>query len=133
MAFVLDASVAAVWYLPGEGSRVADVALDRLVDEPAIVPRLFWYEIRNILVIQERRGRLDAAGTTTALSRLADLPIGFAEPNGDVVLALARTHRLTAHDASYLGLAVGARLALATLDRELASAARRAGVDLLKA
>jgi predicted nucleic acid-binding protein len=46
-------------------------------------------------------------------------------------MSLAREHRLTAHDAAYLELAMRLRLPLATGDRGLRAAARRAGVALL--
>ena len=50
-----------------------------------------------------------------------------------MVLALARTHRLTVYDAAYLELALRVDAPLATLDRKLAAAARAAGVPLVGA
>jgi predicted nucleic acid-binding protein len=47
------------------------------------------------------------------------------------VLALARAHRLTAHDALYLELALRRSAALATLDARLREAARAEGVQLV--
>ena len=44
---------------------------------------------------------------------------------------LMERHRLTAYDAAYLELAVRRGLPLATLDSDLASAARAEGVPLL--
>ena len=44
-------------------------------------------------------------------------------------LMLARTHRLTVYDACYLELAVRRGLPLATLDKELAAAGRKLGVE----
>lgn len=44
MAFVIDASVAAAWVLPGEEATLADIALDRLADETAKVTSLLWHE-----------------------------------------------------------------------------------------
>ena len=49
----------------------------------------------------------------------------------ETILALARTHRLTVYDAAYLELALRVDAPLATLDRELARAARAAKVPLL--
>ena len=43
-------------------------------------------------------------------------------------MALARAHRLTAYDASYLGLAIREGCALASLDRRLNEAAAAEGV-----
>ena len=49
MAFVLDASISAVWALADESSPLADIAADRLKNENALVPPLWWYEVRNLL------------------------------------------------------------------------------------
>ena len=46
-------------------------------------------------------------------------------------MSLAREHGLTAYDAAYLELAMRLGLPLATGDRDLKSAAARAGVVLL--
>jgi predicted nucleic acid-binding protein len=50
-------------------------------------------------------------------------------PLGPVV-ALARTHNLTAYDASYLELAMREGIPLATLDDKLQAAAVTSGVPL---
>ena len=44
-------------------------------------------------------------------------------------LDLARSHRLSACDASYLQLALALRLPLATLDKRLAQAAEELGIE----
>jgi len=46
-------------------------------------------------------------------------------------LALARTYGLTSNDAAYLELAMRTSLPLATLDGDLRSAAKKAGVRCL--
>jgi len=53
MSFVLDASVTACWCFPDERFAVADAAMQRLIDEEALVPPLWALEIRNILVLNE--------------------------------------------------------------------------------
>ena len=53
------------------------------------------------------------------------------QPGSSRVMALARRHRLTAYDASYLDLALRTDGPLATLDRTLARAATAEGVPLL--
>jgi hypothetical protein len=52
-------------------------------------------------------------------------------PDDEILMALARKHRLTAYVASYLELAMRQRLPLATLDAELIAAARFEGVPLV--
>jgi predicted nucleic acid-binding protein len=106
MTFVLDASTTAAWCFPDESDPAADEAFNRLDRENAAVPALWWVEIRNILVVGERRGRIDAAESARFLSDLDQLPIHLdREPAGDLVMALARKHALSVYDAVYLELA----------------------------
>lgn len=129
MAFVPDASVAAAWLLPDEEAALADLALERLAGETACVPVLFWYELRNVLLTAERRGRIDEHYADVAMARIRRLPIRCpGEPEDHLILALARSHRLTAYDASYLALAIREGCPLASLDRRLNDAAAAEGV-----
>ena len=132
MPFVLDTSAAATWCFPDEQARAADRAFDRLTTEEAVVPHLWWFEIRNVLIVNERRGRLTAADTTAFLRDLGRLPIRVdANPGERLVLALARKHGLTVYDAAYLELAVRLGAPVASLDRALNAAARSEGMDLV--
>jgi predicted nucleic acid-binding protein len=129
MTFVLDTSVAATWAFDDEDHPVAHSALDRLRTDEAIAPALMWFELRNVLVVNERRGRLSEAKTAAFLRSLARLPIATdRDPVEDDVLALARRHRLSVYDAAYLELAHRLAAALATLDTALATAAAAEGL-----
>jgi predicted nucleic acid-binding protein len=97
-------------------------------------PALWWFELRNALVVGERRGRVTSDMTHVFLGRLARMDIVIDRSADEVVvLDLARAHRLTVYDAACLGLALRGKSALATLDSALAKAARRAGVALVEA
>ena len=61
MPFVLDASIAACWAFDDEDHPVAALALDRVRTDEARVPSLWWFEVRNTLIVSERRGRLTKA------------------------------------------------------------------------
>jgi predicted nucleic acid-binding protein len=133
MAFVLDASVSAVWALADESSSVADAAAERLKAESALVPQLWWYEIRNLLVVSERRQRVTPAETAVFLELLSDYPIQIEPAQEEqVVLSLARKYRLSFYDAAYLAVALHHYIPLATLDKDLAAAAEAEGVPLIK-
>jgi len=132
MTVVVDASITVAWYLGEEEAATAHVVLQRLGQTQALAPSLWWFEVRNALLANERRGRIDTTQTAEILAHLVKLPIQLVrEPNGDAILALARTHGLTIYDAAYLELALRADAPLATLDRQLARAARVAQVPLL--
>jgi predicted nucleic acid-binding protein len=132
MAFVLGASIAACWALADEQHADADLAFRRIRTEEAVVPTLWWFEVRNILVVNERRGRITLAESTAFLLYLSKLPVRADRlPEGESVLRMARTHRLSVYDAAYLELAQRERLAIATLDADLRKAAPGEGVALI--
>ena len=60
MPFVLDASVVGCWCFQDENDARADAAWDLLERdrESALVPLHWWFEIRNVALHGERRGRL---------------------------------------------------------------------------
>ncbi|MGH9482940.1 MAG: type II toxin-antitoxin system VapC family toxin [Terriglobales bacterium] len=129
---MLDASVAACWAYHDETAAEAEAAADWAERFTPHAPILFWFELRNALVGGERRRRLRPSDTETFLSDLAQLAIEFdTHPDEHRTLALARAHRLSVYDAAYLALALRLGLPLATLDRQLATAARREGARLV--
>jgi hypothetical protein len=71
--FVLDASIAACWAFDDEDHPVAALALERVRTDEARVPSLWWFEVRNTLIVSERRGRLTESDTATFLHGLARL------------------------------------------------------------
>ncbi len=134
MAFVLDASITLCWAFADEEHPVATAALDRIQQGEAQVPSLWWFEVRNSLIMNERRGRLTEAATSSFLRNLAQLAIIVDRaPAEAALLSLARQHRLTVYDAAYLELAQRGGLTLATLDTALRQAAKLVGVPLLAA
>ena len=95
-------------------------------------PWLFWVELRNILIVGERRGRLLAGAAEDFLEAVDGLGIQLDTQTPSArVLDLARRHRLSAYDALYLELALRLALPLATLDAALGEAARAEGVHIV--
>jgi predicted nucleic acid-binding protein len=132
MPFVLDSCVTAVWALADEDSTIAEAAALRLKQEAAIVPSVWWYEIRNLLVVNERRRRLTANDSALFLSLISAYPIRI-EPAEDeqTIFQFARQYGLSFYDAAYLAVAHRHRAPLATLDKALQAAALAAGIVLI--
>ena len=138
MSFVLDASVALLWLIPDSqpaGLPYARGVLEQLKEGQALVPSLFFLEVANVISKLEGKGRITEAETQRYLALLGRLNIAVDPATakralGDT-LNLARRHRLSAYDATYLELALREGLPLTTLDTDLAEAAKAAGAQTL--
>lgn len=131
MPFVIDASIVLDWAF-AEGHPTAGAVRERLNADIAHAPSLWWFEVRNGLVMAERRGRAAADYAASFLGELVRLPVAIDQsPDEAAVMSLARRHRLTVYDAAYLELALRTASPLATLDRALAEAARAEQAPLL--
>jgi predicted nucleic acid-binding protein len=120
--------------MAASASRVRDLLL---AGDRAIVPPIWHPEVVNGLIIAERRGHLTSEDTVEALQRLEVVSDQAIETHQEQVsmthlLQTARQFRLTAYDAAYLDIARELQVALATLDQQLAIAATKAGVELIR-
>ena len=132
MAIVIDASIAASWFLPGEASPTSDLVLNRLATTQGVVPGLFWHEMSNVLSTNERRGRVSRERAHSILQRLGMLQLVRDDSQDhSFILELARKHALSAYDAAYLETAWRRGDTLATLDRALTSAANAENIAVL--
>jgi predicted nucleic acid-binding protein len=129
-SFVVDASVAAAWLLPEEATAYTEAMLAATAAGGAWVPALLLLEIGNLLLNAHRRRRIDAAKRIELVMAAAALPLRVDSVVLDLVAldTLALACDLTTYDATYLELAQRRALPLATLDRKLLAAMRRAGV-----
>lgn len=134
MSLVLDPSVVAGWFIGDESSSFTEAALAAVAAGGALVPGLWPYEVTNMFLMAERRGRISSEDVSLALESLAALPIDVrptsATRDTAALARIAREYRLSAYDASYLEVALRSRSSLATLDLALRRAAERAGVGL---
>ncbi len=134
-AFVLDCSIAMSWCFEDEARPEADRLLDRLRDEGAIVPMLWFWEVANVLNSAVRRGRLAPREVAARLGLFAALPIEVDQEGVSrawrETLALAQAQSLTVYDAAYLELAIRLGADLATYDRELQVAAAGLGLRVV--
>ena len=129
MGLVPDISAILALAFEDEDAVYAELVLTAIGADEGVVPTLFWFEIRNALLMAERRKRITIDQTAEFLASLAVLPITIdEEPDEQTVLRLARTHTLTVYDAAYLELALRRSLPIATLDADLQQAALAANV-----
>ena len=133
--FVLDASVTIRWALQ-DGSATDRAYADQVLDSFAVasswVPALWYTETVHVLRCAEDDGKFGESALTGFVYRLGQLPIELdtAAPSGIqlAVAAISREFKLSGYDAQYLELARRRNLPIATLDRDLRKAAKKAGV-----
>jgi len=131
LLIVIDASAAASWVIEDEQSAAGQKLLEGVKSDQfqPITVALFWDEFRNILVTNERRGRLVAGTPLLRLQEIRKIGIQTHTMDDDaLILNLATRHDLSAYDAAYLALALTQSAVLATNDRKLAHAAMRSGL-----
>ena len=135
--FVLDASVTIRWVLR-DGSAAdrayADQVLDAFGVASAWVPALWYTETIHVLRCAEDDGKFGESVLTGFVYRLGQLAIDVdtAAPSGIqlAVAAISREFKLSGYDAQYLELARRRSVPIATLDKDLRKAARKAGVPV---
>ena len=127
MRFVIDASVAAKWFLPDE--PFSATALELLRGATAgtaelIVPDLFFSECGNILWEAARRHRLSAEDTLAAIRIMGDLQTLTVPASGllERTLEIARSYDRTFYDSLYIAVAVQQQTHFVTADEKLANA-----------
>ena len=132
--FVLDCSVALAWCLPDEQSDYATQTLDLLLDQQAIVPPLWHLEVMNVLLMAQRRNRLEKDKIPHILQTLSRLSISTDKKYIDIsdsgFISFAIKHQITSYDAAYLYLARREKIPLATLDKRMKQVAQNLGVFL---
>ena len=129
---VIDNSVFLAWCMGDEDEPAATSAMERVVESGGIVPRIWWYELRNALLMNERRGRISQQQVSDTLADSLEMGISIDEAHEEsLLLDLARRFELSVYDAAYLETALRRSLPLATLDHRMRSAAEALGVALL--
>ena len=127
--YVLDAGVAAKWFLPPGGETQIREAL-RLLDDYVsgsvnlMVPDLFWPEFGSILWKAVRRGRISLATAEESIVMLQEREIATvptAKTLGSA-FGLATAFNRTVYDAVYVALALLSDAQLLTADERLANA-----------
>jgi len=135
--FVLDNSVAMRWLLPSakpSDQKYAEAVLKAFNEVDALIPSLWHLEAINVLLMAERRAEIDAGEVEGFISQLENLPLHVdrltAQQAFSRTISLARIYKLSSYDATYLELAIREGLPLATLDKDLRKAAKKAKVDV---
>lgn len=131
MAFVVDATIFAAWCFSDERTPYAETTLNALMHQNVVVPTLWWFESRNILIGHELRGRIRADDSNFFIRYMDKLPIQTDHDlQNDSVTRIARKGGLSYFEACYLEVAHRRGIPLATLNKKLAHVSVSEGVSL---
>jgi predicted nucleic acid-binding protein len=128
-ACVLDASVAAKWFLPPTHESLTNEAQRLLHDYVGgslrlLAPDLFWAEFGNILRKAVRQRRLSRESAEEAIKSLGERDISTT-PSRSLLkdaFTIAAEFDRTVYDGIYVALAVVSGAPLVTADERLANA-----------
>jgi len=134
--FVLDASVAVEWFLPGGGptGRYAEGILERISAEGLVpaVPDLWHYELGRVLIAAKRDKRITAAklrASQHAIRRLG-LETLAIELAAAALIDLSQRYHLQGYDTVYFELARRLAIPIASIDGGINTACDVFGVEL---
>ena len=100
--------------------------------DPTAVSRL---KVSNVFLVAQRRKRIEKTHISLAMDNLQALPIEVDTRTHEQafrdILEYAMDFGLTVYDAAYLELARRRNIPLATLDKQLNQASKKAGVEVL--
>jgi predicted nucleic acid-binding protein len=135
--FVLDNSVAMRWHLESEKTtdqKYSESVLQSLTYSNAFVPNLCHLEAVNVLLGAEKMGDTSLGEVERFIAQLEDLPLYVdsltANKSFSRTMALARAYKLSSYNAAYLELALRKGLSIATLDKGIVKAAKKADVGI---
>jgi predicted nucleic acid-binding protein len=134
--FVVDNSIVMAWCFEDEATKYTDSVQEMLINYRAFVPSIWPLEVANVLLVAERKKRISKADSGRFIALLSQLPIEVGQSEPDRVfhdtLSLARQHKLSSYDASYLALAIRMGLPIASLDKAIIRAAKNIKIGILK-
>ena len=128
-SYVIDANVAAKWFLPNATEPLAEEALALLERHAAgglrlLVPDLFWAELGNVFWKAARLGRWSSSDAQRAaqLALERQFPTMATKPLLQDALEIATNFDRTVYDSLYIALAIAVKADFVTADEKLANA-----------
>ena len=128
-AYVLDANVAAKWFLPPARETLVAEALQIFQDFASgrirlVVPDLFWPEFGNIQWKAVRSGRLSRRSAEDSIAAMDELGVATApsRPLLRDAFTVAAAFQRSVYDGVYVALAVASGAPLLTADERLVNA-----------
>lgn len=104
-AWIVDASVAAKWFLPVEREPEGQLARNAIGQLAMRTSSLGFYEVGNVLTIHSSWADEKVGAALGLLLEVCGDPIELTAEDHDATAKLARSHGLSFYDASYVAIA----------------------------
>jgi len=135
MTLVADANAVLGTVLPNHDEKVSEAFLHYLGNGADIcVPPLWLLETLNVLLVRERRKKLEPSERDLAITCIHGYPVRVNEEStahiGEIQ-RLSTKHSLSSYDAAYLELTLRLQCPLLSSDGSMRAAAQAEGVTLL--
>lgn len=136
LLFIGTYFVKRAWCFEDEATKYADAVQEILINHRAFVPAIWPLEVANVLLVAERNKRISEADSGRFIALLSQLPIEVVQSEpGRVfhdILSLARQHKPSSYDASYLELAIRKGLPIASSDKAIIRASQSIKIAIVK-
>jgi predicted nucleic acid-binding protein len=131
---VVDSSALCALCFEDEANGGSELLLELLEQGHVWAPALLLWEVANVLLMAQRRGRLNQAQRVEALQLIESLGLSLDAPAQAVVwhdvIQLADQTGLSSYDAAYLELAMRLGTPLASRHKDLQRCCHQLGVPL---
>jgi predicted nucleic acid-binding protein len=134
--FVIDASIVLAAFLEEQSEYANKIVYEVIPNSLVFVPSLWHLEIRNVLILKEKKGKIPPGFTSkiidTFMSYMVVTDMQVTEQQSLMSIdAMIRDYTITPYDATYIELALRLGIPLATLDREMVHVAQELGIEIL--
>lgn len=118
-AWLVDASIALMWFLPSGQEAHRDLALALIGRLDLATTSLGEYEVASVLTRNTGLSEVDIVRRMALLRETCGSPLSLEPPDDRRAVELARQHGLTFYDASYAAIAQRTGRLLLSADRDL--------------
>lgn len=117
-AWIVDASVAVKWFLPVEREPEGQSAREAIGQLAMRTTSLAFYEVGNVLTARSSWSGEKVGAALDLLREICGEPLDLTAEDHGATAELARAHKLTFYDASYVAIAsrIGRRVLSADSD-----------------
>jgi len=133
---VIDCSFTIPFFVQDEPATKSEEVFERSFagEIELTVPSIWYYEVHNVLKTAVKRKRItdeDAGQAMKLIENLPVKPVNFRPDEYKLIFNRSKDFDLSFYDASYLFLSELKKAPIATLDKKLIQACKRAGIQVL--